>query len=162
MAAICFSASAIFAESLVVGRLAFGLGLGRRVIARGLGERLGVGARLGQHLLMRGGGGVGPLLHRGRVVEVAGDPRLAILDHLADLGQCALRQEPVKEAERDGEPEQLRRKCVDIERREVRLASALVADFRLRCFGLGHRRTFRCGRAGRRGYRAFPRVEGDA
>ena len=137
MAAARFAAMLLFGLGqlgceLIVERLALGVGFGRDLVARGLRGRLRVGARLGERLVMLGGGGGRLVLQRGRLVDVLGDARAPRLDHAADGRQEALRQIIVHRAENQREPQQLRGKRARVERREIGV-SGLVADFRLGC-----------------------------
>ena len=88
VAAICALGLGQLGGEFVLQRLSLGLRVGRGGVARGLGQALRLGARLGQRLFVRGRGRVGLLLHRRRVVEVARDLGLAALDHRAELRQA--------------------------------------------------------------------------
>ena len=130
VAAICASAVGEFGRELSFERLALGVGFGGELVARRLGEALRLGAGFGERLLMRGGGGVGLLLHRGRLVDVLGDARLARLDHRADLRQraswtCSSRARRSVIASHSN----CEGNVLGVERREVGVAG-LVADFR--------------------------------
>ena len=88
VAAIWLSAAANLAASSSSSALRLASDSAGELVARRLGEALRLGARVGERLLVRGRGGVRLLLHRGGVVEIPGDARLALLDHRPDLGQA--------------------------------------------------------------------------
>jgi len=124
VAAICASDAASLAASSSSTALRRASASAASWSRRRLRQRLGLRARVGELLFMRGGGGIRFLLHRRRVVEVFRDPRAAGLDHGADARQKPLRHVVIERAERDREPEELGRERARLERREIRVPAA--------------------------------------
>ena len=108
VAAMRVSASASLVESWLSTFELLLVDLGGEPLAHFLGDGGGLGARVGQRLLVGGERLFGLALEALGRVEIALHAVTPLLDHLADARQRDPRHDEVERAEGDRQPEQLR------------------------------------------------------
>ena len=100
-----------------------------------LGDRAGIRLGVGQRLLVAGERLLGLALEPVGGIEVAHDAVAPLVDHLGDARQGDTRQQQIKQAEREGEPDQLRGECGRIERRKA-AGAVCIGGYGGTCRGL--------------------------